>query len=58
MIDVTWKKRFNRGGLILIILGSVGVFLGGGELEPAFETAGQVVTLAGALLVLIREIMG
>lgn len=50
------KKALNRGGLIVIILGVVGITVGGGDAGSALETAGQVGTVVGSLLILVREI--
>lgn len=50
------KKALNRGGLIVIILGVVGITVGGGDAGAALETAGQVGTVVGSLLILVREI--
>lgn len=50
------KKALNRGGLIVIILGVVAITVGGGDASAAVETAGQVGTIVGSLLVLVREL--
>jgi len=50
------KKWVNRGGLIAIILGVVGIVIGGGDTGAALATAGTVATIAGAVAVLVREI--
>lgn len=50
------KKLLNRGGLIAIIAGVVGIVAGGGDAPAALATAGEVATIAGAALVLVREI--
>lgn len=51
------KKWINRGGLIAVILGIVGIVVGGGDTSAAIETAGTVATIAGAVMVLIREVL-
>jgi len=51
------KKWINRGGLVAMILGVVLVVVGGGDVAAATETVGIVAGIAGAILVLIREIM-
>lgn len=50
------KKWLNRGGLIAIVAGVVAIVAGGGDTGAALETAGQVATIAGAALVLVREL--
>lgn len=50
------KKFLNRGGLVAIILGVIGIVAGGGDTSAALSTAGEVATIAGAALVLVREI--
>ena len=52
------KKWINRGGLIAVIIGIVAIVIGGGDTGAALETGGTVATIAGAVLVLIREIIG
>ena len=52
------KKWINRGGLIAVIIGIVAIVIGGGDTGAALETGGTVATIAGAVLVLIREIAG
>ena len=52
----TTKKWVNRGGLLAVILGIVLVAIGGGDTGQAVEIAGTVATIAGAALVLLREI--
>jgi hypothetical protein len=51
------KKWINRGGLIAVVLGVVAIVVGGGDTSAALATAGEVATIAGAVMVLIREIM-
>ena len=50
------KKWLNRGGLIAIILGIVGIVVGGGDAGAALDIAGTAATVIGAVAVLIREI--
>lgn len=52
------KKWINRGGLVLVIIGIVGVTVGGGDTEAVMETAGQAATIIGAAVVFIRELLG
>lgn len=52
------KKWLNRGGLIGVVVGIVLIVIGGGDTGAAIETAGTVATIAGAVLVLVREILG
>lgn len=56
-MSATAKKWLNRGGLVAVIAGFVLITIGGGDTGAAVDTAGTVVTLGGALLVLIREIL-
>lgn len=55
-MNPTVKKWLNRGGLIAIVLGTVGIVAGGGDTGAALQTAGEVATIAGAVMVLVREI--
>lgn len=50
------KKWVNRGGLIAIIVGVVGIVVGGGDPGAALATGTTVATIAGAVLILLREI--
>ena len=52
------KKALNRGGLVAVIVGIVAIVVAGGDAPAALETAGQAATIAGAVMVLIREILG
>ncbi len=51
------KKWVNRSGLIAVVIGIVLVVVGGGDTGAAIETAGTVATIAGAVMVLIRELL-
>ena len=51
------KKWINRGGLLGVVAGIVLLVIGGGDTGAALETAGTVATIAGAFMVLIREIL-
>ena len=50
------KKILNRGGLIAVILGVVAIVVGGGDTSAALETAGTVASIAGAAVILVREL--
>lgn len=50
------KKILNRGGLALMIVGGVAIVAAGGDVESALDTVGTAVTLAGGVMVFIREI--
>jgi hypothetical protein len=50
------KKWLNRGGLGAVILGIVGITIGGGDAGAAIETAGTVASIAGAAVILVREL--
>lgn len=52
------KKTLNRGGLIAVIIGIVAIVVAGGDAPAALETAGQAATIAGAVLVFVRELLG
>ena len=52
------KKVLNRGGLIAVIVGIVAIVVAGGDAPAALETAGQAATIAGAVMVLLRELLG
>lgn len=52
------KKWLNRSGLIAVVVGIVLIVIGGGDTGAALATAGTVATVAGAVLVLIRELLG
>ncbi len=52
------KRWINRGGLIAVVAGIVLIVIGGGDTGAAIETAGTVATIAGAVLVFIRELLG
>ena len=56
-MNATVKKWINRGGLIAVVLGIVLIVVGGGDTGAAIATAGTVATIAGAVLVLIRELL-
>jgi len=51
------KAWINRGGLIAVVVGIVLIVVGGGDTGAAIETAGTVATIAGAVMVLIRELL-
>lgn len=50
------KKWLNRGGLIAIAAGVVLTLVGGGDPSAALATGATIASVAGAVLVLIREI--
>ncbi len=52
------KRLINRGGLFAVVVGIVMIVIGGGDTGAAIETAGTVATIAGALLVFVRELLG
>lgn len=52
------KKWLNRGGLVAMIVGAVLLAVGGGDMSSAMEAATLASTVAGSVLVLIREVMG
>ena len=51
------KKWINRGGLLGVVAGIVLLVIGGGDTGAALETAGLVATIAGAAMVVIRELL-
>ena len=51
------KKWINRGGLLGVVAGIVLLVIGGGDTGAALETAGIVATIAGAAMVVIRELL-
>ena len=51
------KKWLNRGGLVAVIAGIVLIVVGGGDAGAAIDTAATVATIAGSVLVLIREVV-
>jgi hypothetical protein len=51
------KRWINRGGLIGMIVGVVLIVIGGGDVSAATETVGVVASIAGTVMVLVREIM-
>jgi len=51
------KKWVNRGGLIAVVVGIVLIVVGGGDTGAAINTAGTVAAVAGAVMVLIRELL-
>lgn len=52
------KRWINRGGLLGVVIGIVLIVIGGGDTGAALATAGTVATIAGAALVMIRELFG
>lgn len=56
-MSATTKKWINRGGLLAVILGIVLIVAAGGDAQAAIQTAGVVAGIAGAVLVLFREIL-
>ena len=52
------KKVLNRGGLIAVVAGIVMIVVGGGDAPAALDIAATAATITGAVLVLVREIMG
>lgn len=52
------KVWLNRGGLVAMIVGAVAIVVGGGDAGAALETAGTAVTIAGGVMVFIRELLG
>ena len=51
-----FKAILNRVGLGAVIVGIIGILVGGGDTSAAIETAGQVVTIGGAVIVFVREL--
>jgi hypothetical protein len=52
------KKWINRGGLISIVVGVVAYVATGGDAGTAGEIVTAAAGITGAVLVLIREILG
>ena len=57
-MNASVKKTLNRGGLFAVIVGIVAIAVAGGDAPAALETAGQAATIAGAVMVLLRELLG
>lgn len=51
------KKWINRGGLFAMVVGAVLLVVGGGDVDGAMGIAATAATIAGAVAVLIRELM-
>jgi len=51
------KKWINRGGLIAMIVGAIAIVVAGGDMSAAQQTVATVATIAGSVLVLIREVV-
>jgi hypothetical protein len=51
------KKWLNRGGLIAVALGIIGIVAGGGDTGAALELGGTVASIAGAIVLIIKEII-
>ena len=56
-MDPKIKKMLNRGGLIAVGIGIVAIVIGGGDTGAALDIAGTVASIAGAIVILIREIL-
>jgi len=56
-VNANVKKWLNRGGLVAVIAGIVLIVVGGGDAGAAIDTAATVATIAGSVLVLIREVV-
>ena len=52
------KKWINRGGLIAIVVGVVAYIATGGDAGTAGEIVTAAAGITGAVLILIREILG
>lgn len=50
------KKVLNRGGLVAMIVGVVAITVGGGDTGNAIDVVGQVASIAGTVMVLVREV--
>ena len=50
------KKALNRIGLAGVLVGIVLTVVSGADATPVLEQASTVATLAGALMVLVREL--
>jgi len=50
------KKWLNRGGLGAMVVGAVALVIGGGDMSAAQQTVAQVSTIAGAVIVFVREL--
>jgi hypothetical protein len=51
------KKLFNRAGIILVALGVVANFLGGGDTSQLIGTIELASPILGGLSVLLRELL-
>ena len=52
------KKWVNRSGLVAMIVGAIAIVVAGGDMSAAQQTVATVATIAGSVLVLIREVIG
>ena len=52
------KKWINRGGLIAVVVGVVAYVATGGDAGTAGEIVTAAAGITGAVLILIREILG
>lgn len=50
------KRILNRGGLVAVVVGIIAIVIGGGDTGAALEVAGTAATIAGAALILVREL--
>lgn len=50
------KKWINRIGLGLTVGGLVAIFIGGGDADAAVTTAESVVTIVGAVILVVKEV--
>lgn len=52
------KRWINRGGLVAMIVGTIAIVVAGGDMSAAQQTTATVATIAGSVMVLLREILG
>jgi hypothetical protein len=51
------KKWLNRGGLGLMVVGVVAIVVAGGDAQSALDTAGKAASIAGTVMVFVRELL-
>jgi hypothetical protein len=52
------KSVINKVGVGAMIIGVVAYLVGGGEADGATQLVGQIGTIAGAVIVFVRELLG